>query len=365
MVRSPSSSHIRDYVLFFVIASLNPYFVQVQNETAENMSLVSRDQNRFPRSSGQSDELSALNTSTPAVLHPDSGMRRFEIGGSASDIRTLCVGERNCGVPSAGLGAAGAVNLNRHFAIDGSFNWTANSRTPTNIYGGRESEFLLGVRAEARARHYGYFLKAKPGFLSWSHVITQTIYPTPTTFSFIYGRRTELASAVGGGFEYSPTARIHLRVELNDLLLHYSSGLWTNNLQPVFGVYAGLGKVIPWMPPVYEAKTSHPFLGRENLVLITGSALAITADAITTQRFIVRGQEEGDPFARPFVKYGWSGQISVEVLEIGAELAGMYGLHRIDHHWIERLVPICIASTHGIFAYQNTKLRSNNGTPTP
>jgi hypothetical protein len=82
----------------------------------------------------------------------------------------------------------------------------------------------------------------------------------------------------------------------------------------------------------------------------------MTADAITTQRFISRGQIEGDPLARPLVKYGWSGQISLEALEAGAEISGMYGLHRIGKHWLERLVPMSISTAHAIFAYGNDRI---------
>jgi hypothetical protein len=34
----------------------------------------------------------------------------------------------------------------------------------------------------------------------------------------------------------------------------------------------------------------------------------------------------------------------------------MYGLHRIHQRWVERLVPVGLAVTHGILAYNNTKL---------
>ena len=83
----------------------------------------------------------------------------------------------------------------------------------------------------------------------------------------------------------------------------------------------------------------------------------MTADAITTQRFISHGVQEGDPFARPLVKYGWSGQISAMSLEIAAEAVGMYALHRIGQHRLERiLLPACLATTHGIFAHNNAKI---------
>jgi ribosome biogenesis protein Nip4 len=38
-----------------------------------------------------------------------------------------------------------------------------------------------------------------------------------------------------------------------------------------------------------------------------------------------------------------------------AETLAMYGLHRIRHHWIERLLPVGVATTHAVLAYNNTK----------
>jgi hypothetical protein len=298
-----------------------------------------------------------------AARQVDNNLRRFEVGVSVSDIRTGCIGQPYCHIPSFGLGLGGAMNLNRYFALDANVNVTPGAGGSTNISGGRATELLLGVRAEVRARHYGYFLKAQPGVLNWNDVITQVVAPNPPAFTFIYGGINRFVSDVGAGFEYSPTARIHVRGEVTDLVMRYTSFDWTNNLQPSAGVYVGLGKAIAWTPPVYDARKSHRFFDRQNVVLITGSALAATADGITTQRNIARGVVEADPFARPLVKYGWSGQISIEALEAGGEIVGMYGLHRIGQHWIERLLPACVATTHGILAYQNDRIRSRTNTP--
>lgn len=301
--------------------------------------------------------LSCLLAFTPPVQaedsHPsDTGLRQFEIGIQTADVRTGCIGSTlSCPLPSFALGAGGAMNLNQHFSLDASFLITPQSASyVTNTFGGHASELLLGARAEVRARHYGFFLKAQPGYFSWSHLITEVTYRTPSV-----GRRTYFASNAGAGLEYSPSARIHVRGEVTDLVLHEGTS-WTNNLQPSAGIYYGLGKQIQWKPPVYEAKRAHRFDATATLVLLTASTLAITADAITTQRDLARGDREGDPFARPLVKYGWSGEISAMALEIGAEILGMYGLHRIGQHRAERLVPVSLAIAHGIFAYNNANV---------
>jgi len=285
----------------------------------------------------------------------DTGVRRFELGNQVADIRTECIGRSYCHIPSFGLGVGATLNLNAHFALDTTVDVSPTSGESTNVSGGRIVELLSGGRAEVRAKNYGFFLKAQAGDLIWTQVVTNFVYIPPTTFVFTYGNRNLFASSVGAGFEYSPASRIHIRAEVADLILRYGPSAWTNNLQPTLGVYTSVGRPIDWAPPVYDAKTVHPFFDRYNSLLIAGSLLGMTADAITTQRFISHGQQEGDPFARPLVKYGWSGQISLTALEAGAEILGMYGLHRIHQHLIERMIPVSLATTHGIFAYNNTR----------
>jgi hypothetical protein len=289
-------------------------------------------------------------------MESDTGLRRFEIGGQVADIRTGCIGQVGyCPLPSFALGPGAALNLNQHFALDANFNVTPESSNgATNGYGGHASQFLVGGRAQVRGRHYGFFLKAQPGYFRWSNVLTKVTFPTPSTFALSYSSRTRFAGAVGAGFEYSPSGRIHLRADVSDLIIRYSSASWTNNLQPTAGVYYGLGKPIDWNPPTYNASMAHPFFDRKNLALMSASVLGMTADAVTTQRFINQGGREGNPFARPLIKYGWSGQISSMSLEIAAQTVAMYALHRIGQHWVERMLPACLATTHGIFAYNNT-----------
>lgn len=285
----------------------------------------------------------------------DTGLRRFELGGQVADIRAGCSTSTVCLYPQFGLGIGGALTINQHFALDANWNITPGvSQRESGVAGGRANEFIFGVRGELRAKHYGYFLVAKPGFINWNYVVKQ-ISPTPP-YTTTFGGHTSFVSDVGAGLEYSPGGRIHVRVELSDLVTHYAGQSWGNNLQSSAGIYVGLGNPVVWTPPRYDARTTHRFFDAQNVLLIAGSVLGTTADAITTQQFIQRGSIEGDPFARPLVKYGWSGQATASGLEIGAEILGMYGLHRIGQHFVERLLPACIATAHGIFAYQNANI---------
>jgi hypothetical protein len=313
------------------------------------------------------------------VLRQSDGtaIRQFELGGQAIDMRTGgCFQFPRCNTPQFGIGAGLAFNLNSHLAFDSGFNVLPRSIVSDGYYvngsvdGGRASEFLAGVRAEARARNYGFFLDAQPGFVSWSQITTGEEFvqePNGTIIDTYYthARKTFFASKVGAGFEFSPRNRLHVRVDFADLVIRYGhSAIWTcdtcvtwrNNPQITVGLYAGLGKPISWQPPEYNPKAIHPFWGASNLSLMAVALLGMTADAITTQRFISHGLVEGDPLARPLVKYGWSGQFAASGLEMTGVVLGMYGLHRTHQHWTERLLPLSVGVVHGILAYKNTKV---------
>ncbi len=300
-------------------------------------------------------------TGAGAASTPDPSVRRLELGVGLADIRTYCIGSRRCALPSFGLGVSGAVNLTSHYAIDVDARDTpATSKGTTNEYGGHIAEVLVGVRGEIRAKHYGYFVRAQPGFFRWSRVITADTFTPPDQFRFSYGSLTRFVTSIGTGFEYAPTARIHFRGEVADLITPYSTSHWTNDFQPTVGMFVGVGRPLAWMPPTYDARTAHRFFDRANALLITTSVLGITADSVTTQNFIRAGVTEGDPVARPFAKYGWPGQISSELLETSVEVAVMYSLHRMHHHCAERAVPLAVAGIHAEFAYHNTTVSTSS-----
>lgn len=285
---------------------------------------------------------------------PAAEISRFEVGSQTTDIRTGCIGQKECFLPSAGLGLGGVLNVSAHFAIDANWNVTpSSSNGSNNLDGGRATEFLAGVRAEVRSRHFGYFLEAQPGVLRWDHVIESATI-TPSTITFTYGAENRFVSAVGAGFEYSPAARVHVRGNVSDLV-EKQNEVWKNNLQPTVGVYFGVGQPMPFREPVYKPEMTHSFFDRTNVTLLIGNQLASTADSVTTYQFLQRGVQEGDPVTRPLVKYGAPGLVSFQVIETGLEIVGMYGLHRLGQHWIERALPFCVGADHAVFAYNNTK----------
>jgi hypothetical protein len=276
---------------------------------------------------------------------------RFEAGLEFAEIHTECTGHPNCQFPQFALGAGGSINLSHHFAIDADFNATpSSSHAADNFTGGRQTQFLAGLRAEVRSSKYGYFLRLQPGFVRWSGVITGMNAP----FQFTYGARSTRATNIGGGFEYSPNTRTHIRFNASDIILATGSCCGENTFQSSVSVYGAFGKPLHWTRTGYDPNDAHRFFDKRNLVLLTGNLLAITADSITTQRNRSRGIEEGDPLAAPFANQGWAGQVSLDVLEMAGQSVIIYGFHRMHHHVLERLVPIGNATAHGVYAFQNT-----------
>src|SRR5579863_8908387 len=141
----------------------------------------------FPAMSQDAPVPSSAASPAPASAE----LLRFELGINFADIRSDCIASGNeCGLPSFALGAGASFNFNSHFAMEADAAVTpTSSEVATTLYGGRHSEYLLGVRGEVRARHYGYFLKAQPGASSWNHVITRAITPPNGQFYFLYGDR--------------------------------------------------------------------------------------------------------------------------------------------------------------------------------
>ena len=193
-----------------------------------------------------------------------------------------CFQAPRCNTPQFGLGPGATLNLNSHFALDANFNILPSSIVSDGYFangsvdGGRASEFLTGVRAEARARRYGFFLDAQPGFVSWSQVPTGEVFiraPDGTVISSYYthARRTFFASKVGAGFEYSPGTRMHVRVDFADLLIRYGQSAlyicdtcvtWRNNPQITVGLYAALGQTHLMAATRIQSESGSPVLGR-------------------------------------------------------------------------------------------------------
>ena len=146
---------------------------------------------------------------------------RFEAGAAFSTLRMP-------GLAALGPAAEGDVNFGRHIALDGAFSWLPNS--------GRESAAtgFFGVKAGTRTQHFGFFGKARPGFLTFDNAFRgETVILTPAqngtgTIGIISsirsGRLTQRALDLGGVAEYYPARHWAFRWDLGDMLLFQEKG---------------------------------------------------------------------------------------------------------------------------------------------
>jgi hypothetical protein len=113
-----------------------------------------------------------------------------------------------------------------------------------------------------------------------------------------------------------------------------------------------LSQTIPDAP---EAKTEHRFLDRTNSLLMGASAASLAADGWSSRSMLARGIQEANPIARPFV-----GSTGGNLLYFGGSQAGvvsgMYWLHRLGHHKLEKVLPIAVSGLETWCAIHNSRL---------
>jgi hypothetical protein len=109
------------------------------------------------------------------------------------------------------------------------------------------------------------------------------------------------------------------------------------------------------VPDAPEAKTEHLFLDRTNSLLLGASAASLAMDGWSSRSMLARGVLEMNPLARPFV-----GSTGGNLLYFGGSQAGvvggMYWLHRLGHHKLEKVLPIAVAGMETWCAIHNAGL---------
>jgi hypothetical protein len=162
--------------------------------------------------------------------------RRFEL---ASHFTFLDVGER-----APGLGATLTYNLNRRFGLESTLNFfpgdplsNLGSRTRPVLGGWNTGNILqgqFGARVIVlRSKNTQFFIKAKPGFVSFSDVryhATSGIGGLGSgDVAALAGRQTSFALDVGGGAEFHPNQRIFVRFDIGDTYFRYNAFTTTLN----------------------------------------------------------------------------------------------------------------------------------------
>jgi hypothetical protein len=171
---------------------------------------------------------------TPAVAQSDHD--KWEVGGqfslakqeALSNMRDYGFGGRIAYLPVSYLAFEAEVNFYPGNADSGL---TSISLTTNRM------EALFGVKSGLRFNKVGVFGKLRPGLMRYSEssepIVFPAIYP-PILAMLISMGRTSFALDCGGVFEFYPSRKTLLRLDLSDLIIrfpaaHYNSEVFKND----------------------------------------------------------------------------------------------------------------------------------------
>lgn len=136
-------------------------------------------------------------------------------------------------------------NLSPSLALEGGIGYLPGYQFSYGVDNGHELLAVGGVKAGWRGRRFGVFGTTEPGIASYSPGLK--LYTAPGISQF--HRRTNFALNYGGAFEYYPSNRTILRLDLtqtlvsgfDQVLLRSSSGLPAEVLEGHVAQHLGVG----------------------------------------------------------------------------------------------------------------------------
>jgi hypothetical protein len=142
---------------------------------------------------------------------------RLEIGANTS----ILPHNRLSSFTDSGLGGRATFNFSPAFSLDSEVNlYFTNFDQRFGQSGGRAIVGLIGPKAGVRTERYGLFLKARPGFMSFSDAAANNNLST--------ARKTHAALDLGVTAEYYLTNRILFRADFGKLLVRYGESIAVN-----------------------------------------------------------------------------------------------------------------------------------------
>ena len=128
----------------------------------------------------------------------------------------------------AGFGGRFTFNLNKHVALEAEGDFFPHENFSAFRTGGHLLQGQFGVKAGKRFGKLGLFGKARPGFASFSKVLTIVGTTTidfggqPFTLPIIEERRkTYFSMDLGGVLEFYPSRRVLTRIDVGDTIIRY------------------------------------------------------------------------------------------------------------------------------------------------
>jgi hypothetical protein len=173
---------------------------------------------------------------------------RFEVGAQFSSLSIRNVfGTRT----EPGFGGRFTYNLTDNFALEaeGDF-FPHNERSNAFRTGGRAVEGLFGIKIGKRYKKFGFFGKARPGFISFSQGITEftLVGQTGNPFTDInvsVKRLTHFAADIGGVLEFYPTRHLITRFDVGDTIIRQGQTTITTFYTTPGGTFAPLSQTFP------------------------------------------------------------------------------------------------------------------------
>ncbi len=139
---------------------------------------------------------------------------RTEVGLESSTL----FGNRIRSKTDSGIGGRFTYNLTSSLALEADGNYYLTRATIFSVQAdGRATSAFFGPKAGFRKSKFGVFFKARPGFVSFSDVLTSA----STIGELSTARKTHAAFDLGGAFEFYPSRRAILRVDLGEVLVRY------------------------------------------------------------------------------------------------------------------------------------------------
>lgn len=152
-----------------------------------------------------------------------------------------------------GVGGRFTVNMNEAFAFEGAV-YLFPRQCIDCVENGRMTQAVAGVKIGKRFKNWGVFGKARPGVVSYSEGVSDTISIPFQPFLFGLERRrvTSFAADVGGVVEFYPSPRIVTRFDVGDTIIYFKRRTQSAVLfDPINGA-----RVFPFTRP---ARTDHQF----------------------------------------------------------------------------------------------------------
>ncbi len=129
------------------------------------------------------------------------------------------------------LGGRFTWNWLPHLAFEAEYDSTLREPRPifeTQFFGGNFSQALFGIKSDIRWKNWGVFAKFRPGFISYSKVITSLNFATPSN-PLTFGRLTDAAYDAGGGAEFFLSRHWLFRYDASDLIVHQGPHPFVSN----------------------------------------------------------------------------------------------------------------------------------------